>query len=235
MNQTCFVSRCRNKTDDWLSFEKLKTGLSQSNIQIRPANAGAIRLSSVIDGTEMTDEELMREIQRGHSALLDVIVRRHSDRIFGLLMRMSGSRETAEEVLQNMWILFIRKLHQFDCSRTFSPWLTKIAVNSLRDYWRRQRLKRLVPWFDRSPVPCDTSDSHLSTCHENDEYEMDVKTALEKLSAKLREIVVLKFYSGMTQDEIASVLEIPVGTVKSRLNFALLKLKNIFKEQEVSG
>jgi RNA polymerase sigma-70 factor (ECF subfamily) len=152
------------------------------------------------------------------------LIRQHSDRLYFIILRMVQSESTAEDILQDTWILVMRKLHQYDTTRPIAPWLTQIAVNGCRSYWRKERVRGLF-----KPEPPTKNDFENKS-----EARILADKVLQKLSRRLREVVVLKFYSGMTNAEIAETLNIRVGTVKSRLNYALAKMRKSFDRGEVS-
>jgi RNA polymerase sigma factor (sigma-70 family) len=161
----------------------------------------------------------------GQKDFFSALVIQHSDRLFRIILRLIQSRNTAEDILQDTWVNAIRKFHQYDPSRPISAWLTKIAVNRCRDYWRRGRLQGFRKQTLNSKRLDESADMVTADSSGEVEKHIDISEALMTLSHKLREVVVLKFYSGLTHEEIAQVLDVPSGTVKSRLYFALTKLR----------
>lgn len=177
------------------------------------------------------NEALATQIQAGRQDLMAELVRQHSDRLFAVILRMVQSHSTAEDILQNTWVRVIRKFHQYDPSRPFVPWLTRIALNCCRDFWRRERLRQFLSLSSHSEKP-EVLDSKIAPESQKAlDQQIEVSKALATLSPKLREVVVLKFYSGLTHDEIAEVLRISAGTVKSRLNYALFNLRKYFDKR----
>lgn len=178
-------------------------------------------------------EVLAGQIQAGRKDLISTLVNQHSDRLFWIILRLVQSYSTAEDILQDTWICVIRKFHQYDPSRPLTSWLTKIAVNRCRDYWRRERVRGFWKRTLDSNSLEDTGTAFAADSTADVERNVETSEALMTLSHKLREVVVLKFYSGLTYDEIARVLNLPTGTVKSRLHSALTKLrKHLFKNRE---
>lgn len=175
----------------------------------------------VKDLKSLSEEELARKIQAGRKDLISTLVHQHSDRLFRIILHMVQSHNAAEDILQDTWVRIIRKFHQYNPSRPLSSWLTQIAINRCRDYWRRERLRSL----QKRPDSLDIDKTLSPDFHTEVERQVYIKKVLMTLSPKIREVVVLKFYSGLTHDEIAHVLRVPTGTVKSRLHFALNKLR----------
>lgn len=185
-----------------------------------------------LESTERTSSEveqfqtnqnntLLAQIKAGHRECIAALVQKHSQRLYSIILRMVQTQSAAEDILQDTWILVMRKLHQHDPSRPISPWLTQIAVNCCRSYWRKERLRSFLKPSEFAARHQDLEPKPASDSPAAWEHRQLAGKALQGLSPKLREVVVLKFYSGLTQDEIAEVLKIPVGTVKSRLNYAL--------------
>lgn len=177
------------------------------------------------------NEALVTQIQAGQQDLMADLVRQHSDRLFAVILRMVQSHSTAEDILQNTWVRVIRKFHQYDPSRPFVPWLTQVAINCCRDFWRRERLRQFLSLSSHSEKP-EVLDPKIATESQKAlGQQIEISKALANLSPKLREVIVLKFYSDLTHDEIAEVLRISAGTVKSRLNYALFNLRKYFDKK----
>ncbi|MFC2156786.1 RNA polymerase sigma factor [Acidobacteriota bacterium] len=161
--------------------------------------------------------------QREH---IGELVRLHSNRLFLIILRMVQSYSVAEDILQDTWMKVVKKLHQHDPERPYPPWLTQIAVNRCRDYWRKTGRQESI-----NPVGTSDKIEGIASGEKQDiqakvETRESAQRALLCLSPKLREVIVLKFYSGFNGDEIAGILKLPVGTVKSRLNSALEKMRS---------
>jgi RNA polymerase sigma-70 factor (ECF subfamily) len=181
------------------------------------------------------DESLARQIQSGRMDLMELLIRRHSDRLFRVILHMVPAHNAAEDILQDTWVRVIRKIHQYNTSFPLLTWLTSIALNQCRDYWRRERLRNFWKRSDTAEGTDGTETIPAPDSNPGIESRMDVSRALAKLPQKFREVVVLKFYSGLTQEEIARVLKVPDGTVKSRLYYALGKLRRCLENKEAFG
>ena len=147
------------------------------------------------DNQVPTDEAVARQIRSGRIDQIDLLVNRYSDRLFRIILRLIQSQGAAEDILQETWIKVMRKIHQYDPSRPFSSWLTRIAVNSCRDYWRKERRRRI---WKKSSMSNRNSDPESQETFTHDDFEMRenhvmVLRALMNISNKLREVVVLKF------------------------------------------
>jgi len=175
-----------------------------------------------------SDEAIANQISSGSIDQIDLLVNRYSDRLFRIILRLTQSHGASEDILQDTWIKVMRKIHQYDSSRPFFSWLMRIAVNGCRDYWRKEHRRRIWKnsFLSSKNGGSKLEETFIQEDNEMRENQVMISHALSKISQKLREVVVLKFYNGMTYEEIAQVLDIPAGTVKSRLHYALNKLKD---------
>jgi RNA polymerase sigma-70 factor (ECF subfamily) len=166
-----------------------------------PAGSGA-----VVDGD--SDEELLRRCRSGRDpAAFESLVRRYEIELFSYLRRYLGNAEMAEDVFQATFLQVHLKQDQFEEGRRFRPWLYTIATNQAIDAQRRNKRHRMVSLDNRA------GDDDIGTLV--DMLAGNGQTAAEQLQV---------YHQGMKYREAADVLGIPVGTVKSRLHSALLKL-----------
>jgi RNA polymerase sigma-70 factor (ECF subfamily) len=188
----------------------------------------------VSDPAGLSDEVLALRIQAGERDLIEELVARHSARLRHLILRLVRSPATADDLLQDTWVQVVRKFRQYDPRRPFAPWITRIALNRCRDHHRRERFRRL--WRGTSSAEeADVTQRIPDDSPADPEAAVIVDRALATLSARHREVVVLKFYSGLTHAEIAEVLGIPSATVKTRLHHALKRLRRHFAPEGGRG
>ncbi len=169
-----------------------------------------------------SDEELMSEVARGDEAALAMLVARHASRVHAFLFRYSGSRDDADDLLQDTWVRVARSARRFDPARSFRSWLYGIAANGARDLFRRRTTRqRALREIEIRP----------DTAPEVDPSEVDpidrgvLRERISRLPERMREVMILRFFEGMNEAEMAEVLKIPRGTVKSRLHAALRELR----------
>lgn len=146
--------------------------------------------------------------------------------LFGFIYRMVLQRETAEEIFQEVWLKVVDNLDKWDRSQAFEPWLFRIARNQCIDHIRkrkRREIKDRLLTFSVQPH-YDKKDSAFPPL---DEERLPV--ALNQLPVKYREVLHLRFYLEMSVEEVSAVLNIPGGTVKSRVNRGLQHLKKQWK------
>jgi RNA polymerase sigma-70 factor (ECF subfamily) len=172
---------------------------------------------------------LVRRCLAGDAAAWEEIVQRHHRRIYNLCYRFAGAADDAQDLTQEVFIRMYRTLKSYDLERgAFMTWVTTITRNLLVDHFRKSKQQRLtdsldtvssghedaVPLSERIPDKGLPADARVQS---RETGEM-VHRALQKLSPELREAVILRDLQDMDYREIAMVLKVPEGTVKSRIN-----------------
>lgn len=174
-----------------------------------------------------TDEELARDVQRGHQAALEVLVHRYHGPILAYVYRLIRQWQTAEDLAQECFVHLLAGIGGYRYPRPFKPWLYTIAINACRDYAKQAYVRRVeprpAPGEDAPSADTDRPDNVL----EFNEARRAVLLALDRLTQIQREIVVLHLYQELTLTEAAEALGIPVGTAKSRLAAALQSLRSL--------
>src|SRR4051812_15786972 len=161
------------------------------------------------------DVSLVDAAQRGERAALEALLDRHHDRIFAVCRRLTGNDADAADASQEALIAIVRGLPRFDGRSQFSTWSYRIAVNASLDELRR-RQRRPVPVDDDNPAAVAVSvvsdDPAAATA-----ARLDVDNALLRLPVEFRAAVVLRDLCALDYAEIAAILDIPPGTVRSRI------------------
>ena len=173
----------------------------------------------------ISDAECVRRLQRGETDAFETLIRRHQKTIFNLVYRMLGDYDEAAEISQEAFLSAFRAIGSFRGQSNFSTWLYRIALNhattrrkSLNT--RQQRnvsIETTEPVIDPHPGPAETM--------EKKELRERVQLALNSLEPDDAAVILLRDLQDVPYDEVARVLEIPVGTVKSRLYRARQALK----------
>lgn len=182
-----------------------------------------------------SDEDLLARFQRGQRETFGVLVRRYERELYGYLSRYLGDRTLAEDVFQNTFLQLFTKIGMYEVGRPVRPWLYTIATHQAIDALRRNARHQLLS-LDQPHEETDEGDlstlfalleSHVPGPFEqiqHEEQRQTVRAAVDRLPDFLRQVVILAYYQGLKYREIADILGIPVGTVKSRLHTALLRL-----------
>lgn len=179
-----------------------------------------------------TDEELVRRFQEGDQRAYSELVVRYQDRIFTLCLRWMRNRQVAEEVAQDVFIAAYRALGRFRGDAKFSTWLFRVAVNHCKNrklYRKRRKADQHEPLEgmprDDGPARQLPSDSPgTDTGVHRSEAERMLQEALDEMDEGYRTIVVLRDIQGLAYEEISEILDLPRGTVKSRLHRARAQL-----------
>ena len=163
-------------------------------------------------------------------------MRRHTRRVYNLCYRFTGNRATAEDLSQEVFIRVYRTLPSYQSTQgAFATWLTSVTRNLLVDHYRRTRRDRLtdsidsLPQLGQQPSPTRTPDRLAQAT----ELSARVQLGLARLSPELREAVILRDLQGLEYAEIRAVLQVPEGTVKSRINRGRIELARILEEMGV--
>ncbi|MCA9971947.1 MAG: RNA polymerase sigma factor [Anaerolineales bacterium] len=180
-----------------------------------------------------SDEDLARGVQQGDADDLQALVARHHGRLFGFLFRMAGGdRQLAEDLTQETFVRMLRGMAQYRYPRPFKPWLYAIGVNLARDTFKGAAWRRTEALTEAMPLP-ETGRLAPERVLLRREAARAVETAVGALPAHQRAAVLLRYREGMSLAEVAAVLDVPVGTVKSRLSLALRALRAALEEEEV--
>lgn len=172
-----------------------------------------------------SDAACVRRLQRGDTDAFEILVRRHEKAIFNLVYRMLGNYDDAAETAQEVFLSAYRAIGQFRGESNFSTWLYRIALNhaTTRRKSTNLRQKRLVP-IDGSDMVDDTQLGPAETL-EKKELRERVQRALNELEPEDATVILLRDLQDIPYEDVARVLKIPVGTVKSRLHRARQALK----------
>ena len=173
----------------------------------------------------METAKLLERCRRGDELAWEALVRRFQGRIYGIAYYYTGNAEEARDLAQDIFVRLYRRLDACTNDETFVPWMIRLARNACIDRIRRMKARPptagipVEEMFDlKAPGP-DPAEQHGI-----DSRKQLVHRALQKMSQINREIILLKEIQGLTMEEIAELLKIPIGTVKSRSNRARLEL-----------
>ncbi|HTR46044.1 MAG TPA: RNA polymerase sigma factor [Verrucomicrobiae bacterium] len=182
------------------------------------------------------DAQLVQLCLRGDGPSWEELVRRHTRRVYNLCYRFTGNSTSAEDLSQDVFLRVYRTLPSYESAQgSFTTWLTSVTRNLLVDHYRRTRRDRMtdsidaMPLFEERPSPARTPDSWAQAT----ELSGHVQQALARLSPELREAVILRDLQGLDYGEIRVVLQVPEGTVKSRINRGRIELARILGEMGV--
>lgn len=182
---------------------------------------------------QRTDEQLLRDYRQGDTEAFRSLIARHQEDLLRFLVRLTGDRQAADDIFQETFLQVHISADTFDPARRFKPWLFTIAANKARDLLRKRVRRQEVDIS--APVSRDGGDEGGQTfvdlmkvnvpppeegleALERDEM---VQRAIDRMPLALREILLLAYFQRLSYAQIADELQIPLGTVKSRLHSAV--------------
>ena len=190
-------------------------------------------LAAIGGDADGSDQELVDQALAGRREARETLARRHRQAAYLLALQMLGNRDDAMDVAQEAMLRFFTSLGTFDRERRVQPWLFAIVRNQVRDLWRRRKRRP----GDRLGEAGEALTRHLVDPRANPEADLRrnelkhrVWQALAELPAAKREIIVLRDFHDLSYSDIAGVLDIPIGTVMSRLHGARRQLRARLEE-----
>lgn len=179
-----------------------------------------------MDGTPVTsDDVLMHAYVAGDAVSFEMLYRRYADRLHGYIYRLVQNEAVCDEIYQDTWQRVIQSRESYRADGTFKAWLFQIAHNRVRDFWRSKSISLEVPdvdgAFTENVSNEVTPESELSVF----ETRRRVRMALDELPAEQKAAVLMRLDQEMTLEEIGVVMGVNRETVKSRLRYAMDKLR----------
>ena len=185
------------------------------------------------------DRALIEAVLAGDAAAYRGLVERYEQRVYAVVYGMVRNKEDARDLAQDAFIKAYKNLHRFRLESSFYTWLYRIAMNVCIDFHRRRKIRRTEA-FDEG-IGARGSDGMIDPIHrkldpgkdlERKQLREKIAAAMEELPEEQKQIIVLREIDGMSYKEIAEVLDIPEGTVMSRLFYARKKLQAALKDSQ---
>ena len=178
-----------------------------------------------------SDLELIESLKKGDSASFDELLKRYSEKVHNLAMRITRNEEDAEEILQDVFVTVHQKIDKFEGKSAFSSWLYRVTANTAFMKLRKRRQTPAVSleefgsgvrdtWVSKKSEDCDVD--YISSRHE---LRAALEEAVERLPDEYRMIFVLRDVDGLSSQEVGEILDISVPAVKSRLHRSRLMLR----------
>ena len=182
------------------------------------------------------EQELLDRCLAGEDSAWEALLRAYTRKIYNLCYRLTGRVEEAEDVTQEVFIKVFQTLKTYQAAQgSFATWLNRVARNHLVDHYRRARKDRVTSSLEDELTEAEQKPSQQTEPTgqvESRERREVLQMALDKLSPDLREAVILRDLHDLDYEEIAQVLRVPQGTVKSRINRGRLELGRVLKRME---
>lgn len=192
---------------------------------------------------EQSEKILVSLAKRGDMTAFEQLVLAHEKRVYNVALRMSGSSEDAKDISQEVFLKAFRNIRNFDERAAFSTWIYRITVNACIDEMRKRKGKPSLSLEHEMQDEEGAWALQIADEHETPEEALlrrekqrEILLAMEKLSPEHKAAVTLRDIRGLSYEEIAGALEMPLGTVKSRICRARSQLKEeILKNRERNG
>ena len=182
------------------------------------------------------DPELIKRCLEGENSAWEELLRSYNRKVSNLCYRFSGRTGDAEDLTQEIFIKIFQMLRTFDEAQgAFSTWLNRVARNHLVDHYRRTHKDRVTASLEDEVIELEERPSPgegpVARVEARERKEL-LQTGLDRLSPDMREAVILRDLQDLDYEEIAEVLGVPQGTVKSRINRGRLELARVLKRIE---
>lgn len=175
--------------------------------------------------TSSSDSEIIVRAQAGDLKAFETLYRKYERQVYRTALAILGNSQTAEEVLQDCFLRAYKHLHQLNGEPSISPWLHRVAVNLCYSRLRRDYLSKLtIPLESLSGCLFPSLDPSPEESTQHSEVSAAIQRGIAALDAKHRSVVILYYLQEFSLEEVAYILECPVGTVKSRLHYARQEL-----------
>ncbi|UTW64138.1 RNA polymerase sigma factor [bacterium SCSIO 12741] len=181
---------------------------------------------------EHPDEELMARLGQGNKGAFDELYRRYKDKLFYYFYRMlAQDREKAEDFLQDLFMRIIEKPGYFDTNRSFRPWVYSVAHNMVKNEYKKMAVRQVIDRnADASQVKMNGHDPLEAT--NTSRFKERLYSCLNEMDEDRKTAFLLKYHEGFSLEEIAAILDIKVGTVKSRLYYVKAELAEKLKDYD---
>jgi RNA polymerase sigma-70 factor, ECF subfamily len=184
------------------------------------------------------DNRLIKVCLKGDSTAYGELVRRYQDRLYNTVFRLVGNAEDAYDVVQDAFLNAYLSLESFKGDSLFFTWLYRIAVNTAITLKRKQRVVISLHAGRGGENAIDPADPSEATEPgrglEQAEQEQRIQAALNRLSPEHRAVLILKDMEGQKYEEMAEILQVPIGTIRSRLHRARTELREVLEQEEAT-
>lgn len=186
-------------------------------------------------GDYVNDEELVKRIISGDVDAFEEIIQKYEKKIFGLIYNMLKCENDIEDIAQEVFLKVYRNLDKFKGDSSLYTWIYRIATNTCLDYLKK---RREVVYIDEKIKTDDgevdfqlqSSEKQQDELYEDKELKEKLEKCIDKLPPKQKAMIILRDVKGLSYEEISKILDLKLGTVKSQINRARLKLKDLLEK-----
>ena len=182
------------------------------------------------------DSSLIDLVRSGHPEIYEEIVKRYQKKLFSYVYRLVGNREETEDILQNVFVKAYRNIKTFDIERKFSSWIYRIAHNEAINFLKKRSKKKFVSWEDivasKDKIETKSEEKSPIDLWIREESRLEVQEALASLPEKYRKVLILRYFSEKSYEQIGKIIDSPVNTVGTLINRAKKKLMSVINLME---
>lgn len=180
----------------------------------------------------MQFEQVVKECLEGRKGAWEMLVNAYSKRIFNMAYQFSGTHEEAEDLTQDIFIKLYSSLHKYNFEKNFTAWFLTLAKNYLIDEYRKTKWEKTRrDDFNDHFLSSETSESPEKSLLRKENQRI-IWESLNQLSSEIRMAIILRDIQGKKYEEVAEILNLPLGTVKSRVSRGRLHLARILQEKK---
>lgn len=186
----------------------------------------------------ISDEELVKKYAQGDNEAFNVLLRRHQDRVYNYILRIIKNEEVANDIFQETFVKAIHTIRQgrYTESGKFPAWISRIAHNLIIDFYRQEKSENIysgdledMDIFNRKDLCEETIEDIIIA----EQIREDVKYLIDELPALQREVLIMRYYQGLSFKEIAELTNVSINTALGRMRYAILNMRRIAAEQDI--
>lgn len=186
----------------------------------------------------LSDQVLLNNYLSGDRSAISSLIGRHSRRVRDYILMMVKDRDIAEDIFQETFIKAVRVIDEgrYSDNGKFLSWILRIAHNQVIDYFRAQRQNKSVTEADAGYDMLGTlrfAERTVEDSMVSDQIERDVRALVDLLPAEQREVVMLRYFSGLSFKDIAEQTDVSINTALGRMRYALINLRRMIKEKNL--
>lgn len=193
----------------------------------------------MLNYSRLADEQLVAAYAKGDNQSFDILLRRHQERVFNYVLSIVRDPDTANDIFQETFIKAITTIKQgrYMESGKFAAWITRIAHNLIIDYYRQERSGNMTSADDETANVLNRkefSDENIEDILVDEQIRADVRRIVAILPDNQREVLEMRYYRDMSFKEIAEATQVSINTALGRMRYAILNLRRIVKENNIS-
>ena len=190
------------------------------------------------DYTNFSDEKLVKAYAEGNNEAFDALLRRHQDRIFNYILRIIKNEDIANDIFQETFVKAIQTIRQgrYTENGKFPAWISRIAHNLIIDYYRQEKSENLqssdlddVDILNRKELCEDTIEDIIIS----EQIREDVRLLIDSLPSLQREVLIMRYYQGLSFKEIAEATNVSINTALGRMRYAIINLRRLAEEKDI--